>query len=332
MNIDKLQLQNNVEGNARIEEIMGMSINGSNLLPKPITYKDINSEMVDFVSKKMDIIFGEQEIKTYFFAQQRMSEFTKTWEMLDENKNIIPNFKIVTRENNPQPGTLQGGMFNIPTNEYFNIGTFNKWDGNKNITVTCKMKQPYCVDIIYNIKFVTNRLNLLNELNNTVIDLFKFKQSYITVNGYYMPVVLEDIGDESDYDLDQRKIFVQNYQFKVLGYIINEKDVIFEENIVRGLVGVEIDNYKPNYKFYKNDGNLIINFPRKSKRVYSFKSDDDYHVLSVLGVNISSYDIKINNEYVNSDFYIKKYDNIIINIQRESQVEVSKIMLQTEQI
>lgn len=321
-----MKFKKNIEGNDRINEIMNMPIAGLNLLPKPITYIDIDSEMTNFVSNNFNVLFGEQKIKTYFFAQQRMSEFTKTWEMLDDNKNIIPNFKIVTRENNSKQGTLQNNMANIPGDIYFNIGTFNKWDGNKNITVSCKMRQPYCVDIIYNIKFVTNRLNLLNDLNNSVNKLFKSKQSYIVVNGHYMPVLLENIGDESDYNLDQRKIFVQNFELKVLGYIINEDDIIFEDNIVRGLIGIDIDKTKPNYRFVKSENNLNINFPRKSKRIISFKSDDDYHIISVSGSNVLSYDIKINDEYVTGDFYIKKYDNIVVNIQRESLLDVSEII------
>lgn len=332
MNLDKLQLNDKFEGISRVNEIMGMQVDGSNLLPKPIEYKDIDISMTDFVSKNFKVSFGEQEIKAFFFAQQRMSEFTKTWEMVDENKNVIPNFKIVTRENNPKPGTLQGNMYNIPGEPFFDIGTFEKWDGNKKITVTCKMKQPYCVDIIYNVKFVTNRLNLLNKLNNYVIDLFKSRQSYLVVNEHYMPVTLEDIGDESDYDLDQRKIFVQNFQLKVAGYIINEEDIMFEENISRSLIGVEVDRTKPFTNIIKGDGNILILFPKKSKTFISFKSDDNYHVLNIetSGSNVLSYIIKVNDMLVGSDFFIEKYDRVKISIERERRTEVSKIILITE--
>ena len=329
MNLDKLDLNNKIDGVPRVNEIMRMQVDGSNLLPKPITYIDIDTEMTNFVSNKFNVVFGENQIKTFFFAQQRMSEFTKTWEMVDENKNVLPNFKIVTRENNPKPGTLQGSMANIPGEPYFDIGTFNKWDGNKNITVTCKMKQPYCVDIIYNIKFVTNRLNLLNELNNKVIDTFKAKQAYLIVNGHYMSVVLEDVGDESDYELDQRKIFVQNYQLKVTGYIINEGDVIFEENMVRSLVGVEIDVNKPNMSFIKTDGNLMVEFPRKSKTTTTFKSDGDYSVVNINNSNLISYVIKVNNVVVENNFTLQKYDKIQISIKRENKNNISKIILIT---
>jgi hypothetical protein len=334
MNIDKLNLNTTLEGAPRVNQIMEKLVDGTNILPKPITYVNIDTAMTDFVSNRFKVLFGEHEIKTFFFAQQRMSEFTKTWEMVDENKNILPNFKIVTRENNPKPGTLYDGMSNIPGEPYFEVGTFNKWSGNKNITVTCKMKQPYCVDIIYNIKFVTNRLTLLNELNNNVINEFKAKQSYLYVNGHYMPVTLEDIGDESEYDLDERKIFVQNFQLKVAGYIINEEDIIFEENMVGTLIDIEIEQLKPGLNAVKDGKNLVIDFPRKSKTFSTIKSDGYYHIIGV-GIsnsNISSFYIKVNDSLVSNfeDFYLEKYDKVLISIDRIKRNEASKITLIVE--
>jgi len=330
MNLDKLDLNNKVEGVGRVNDIMFGLVDGKNIAPKAISYKDIDSEMENFVSTKLNVLFGGQQIKTFFFAQQRMSEFTKTWEMVDENKNILPNFKIVTRENNPKPGTMQGGFMNIPGDLYFNIGTFDKWDGENKITVTYKMKQPYCVDILYNIKFVTNRFNLINELNNKVNAAFKSKQAYLNVNGHFMPIVLEDVGDESDYDLDQRKIFVQNFQLKVSGYIINEEDIIVEENISRALLGIEIDTKRPSLVSKKNN-NLIVEFPRKSRTVMTFKSDNDYHIIGVetSGSNILSYMIMVNGELVSNDFNLQKYDRVQVKIERENRNEFSTLNLIT---
>ena len=332
MNLDILNLNNKIEGVDRVNEIMFGLVDGKNIAPKPITYIDIDSEMKNFVSTKFNVEFSKNEIKTFLFSQQRMSEITKTWEVVDENKNVLPPFKIITRENNPKPGTMQGGFMNIPGEIYFDIGSFDKWDGENKITVTYKMKQPYCIDIIYNIKFVTNRLNLINELNNKVNEEFKAKQAYLKVNGHFMPVTLEDIGDESDYDLDQRKIFVQNYQLKVSGYIINEKDIIIEENMIRSLIGIEIDTRKPNLVINKENNNIIVEFPRKSKVIMSFRSDSDYHIIGVetSSSNVLSYMIAVNGELVSNDFYLKKYDRIQVRIERESRNELSKITLITQ--
>ncbi len=329
INFDVLNLSTRIDGIPRVNDIMKMQVIDSNLLPKPVSYRDIDLAVTSFVTNNFNVQSISEEIKTFFFVPQRMSEFTKTWEMLDENKNVLPNFKIVTKENNPKPGTLQGGKFNIPGEPYFDIGTFNKWDGNKNITVTCKVKQPYCVDIIYNVKFITNRLSLLNEMNNCVINEFKSKQSYVVVNGHYMSMVLEDIGDESEYDLDQRKILVQNFQIKLTGYIINEEDIIFEENIVRKIVDAHIDvNNNINSMLF--DDGLHIDFPVNSKSFIVFKSNDWYNIVNVItDDNIMSYNIKINNRNVNGGFEIDKYDKISITIKRNDVSKPTKIILKT---
>ena len=314
------------EGVERVNEIMENQIIGSNLLPKAIKYEDIDTEFTEFISKQINPIIEDFEIPTFFFTQQRMSEFTKTWEITDINKNILPNFKIVTRENNPKPGTMMGEMRNIPGNPLFTIGTFNKWNGTENITVTYKMKQPYCVDFTYNIKFVTNRLTLLNMLNNAVIEKFKATQAYILVNGHYMKVTLEDISDDSEYDIDQRKIFVQNYKLIVSGYIINEEDIIVEENVKRCLLSFEVNNRKPRFINSISDKNLTIEFPIKSKLITSFKSDIDFNVSKVILENISDYDITVNNISVPDVFEIKKYDRIIIKIIKENKNQISKVI------
>ena len=330
MNLDKLDLSNKKEGIARVNEMMAMQLDGNNLLPKPITYKDIDKEVTRLVDDEFSVTFDGGKVKTFFFTQQRMSEFTKTWETVDENKNPIPNFKIVTRENNPKPGTLMGGMANIPGEPFFPIGTFEKRNGDKNITVTCKMKQPYCVDIMYNVKFVTNKLSLLNELNNNIVDMFKSKQSYIVVCGHYMPVTLEDVGDESDYDLDERKIFVQNFELKVAGYIINEKDIIFEENISKIMLGIEINNKVPRVISQITSKTIDIEFPRKSKIIIKFKSSGffEFFLPNSNYTNISSYEIFVNGSLIETDsFILNKYDNVTVKINRINRNELSRITL-----
>lgn len=316
------------EGNEKINEIMENLLTDSTLLPKPMTYEDFDTEFTNFISNEINIKIIGFEIPTYFFTQQRMSEFTKNWEMVDVNKNIVPNFKIVTRENNPKPGNMMGGMANIPGDPLFDIGTFNKWNGTQNITVTYKMKQPYCVDFTYNVKFVTNRLSLLNMLNNVVIEKFKAKQAFLVINGHYVKITLDDIGDESEYDIEQRKIFVQNFKMIVSGYIINEEDIIVKENINKFLLSVESDHRKPKFVNSINDNNMSIEFPIKGRLITNFKSDIDFNVSSIKLINILYYDITVNNIPVDNVFSIKKYDRIIIKIIKEEKNKLSKVIFE----
>lgn len=334
MNLNKLDIQRKIEGNDRINDMIKMPLSNKNLFPKPISYLDIDEAVMNFVDKNFVVDFGANvKLGTFLFVQERLNEFSKTWEMLDENNNLIPNFKIVTRENNPKPGTLLGdGMANIPGEPLFPLGTFEKWDGNKNITVSYKMKQPYCVDLTYNIKFVTNKLFLLNQLNNCVINKFKSKQTYITLNGFYIPIILKDISDESDYNLDDRKIYIQNYELLVMAFIINEDDLIVEENMVRSVGGISLKNEKTTNKsiFYKSSDGLDVIFPKKSKTFKTIQSDGDYLVQNIItDSNILSYSIELNGQKIDTPFKLEKYDLAKFVIERSSPAIESKIILQT---
>lgn len=329
--IKSINISKNIEGIDKINQTMGMPFENEIALPKPVTYKDIDESIQKFISEQFDIPTNGVKMPTYFFAQQRMSEFSKTWEMVDDNKNVIPDFKIITRDTNPKPGTLQDGMFNIPGDLYFTIGQFDKKINNQNITVSYKMKQPYCVDLTYNVKFITNRFNLLNLMNNKVNDNFKARQCYLQVNGHYMPVFLEDIDDESDYELDQRKIFIQNYNLLVKAYIINKEDIICEENLVNTSIDFNFIDYSKPYVVNSFPTNMSVFFPIKSKHFIKFKSDGYYGNMSVSSSdpNVLSYIVKINDTVVpfGESFYINKYDTILISIERESRFQKSTIIL-----
>lgn len=82
------------------------------------------------------------------------------------------------------------------------------------------MKQPYTVDLAYRINFVTNVFENINTFNQKVNYLFKARQCYIRPNGHYIPMVIDEINDESTYSIEDRKFYVQSISVKVMAYII----------------------------------------------------------------------------------------------------------------
>ena len=168
-------------------------------------------------------------------------------------------------------------------------------------------------------------MTLLNSLNNIVLDKFKSKQAYVCVNGHYMMINLEDIGDESEYDINQRKIFIQNFKMVLSGYIINENDIVVEENLTKCLLSVETDIRKPKV-YYLNKKKTEVEFSIKGSNVINFKSDRDFSVSSIEFENVSYYDILINGVNVGTSFNILKFDRIFIKIIRENRNAISKII------
>lgn len=328
VNINKMSFdKTSVDSNRVKELIVKPLVNG--FIPTPIDYKDFDEQILEFTKKDLDISFNGENIKSFYFAQQRLSEFTKTWEMVDENQNVLPNFKIVTRDNDPKKGTLMGNYSNIPGDHFWNIGSFEKNVDGNNIVVNYKIKQPFCVDLMYNLKFVCNKLNLLNKFNEIVIEKFKNKQYYLLVNGHYMPMVLEEISDESDYDLDERKIFVQTFKIKVMGYIIRESDIVVDESPTKKLTWFDY-SIKKNM-FVKGDGkDIYVEFPRKSRLIKTIKSNDNYTVSSIMSENIQSYEVFVNDSKVDGSFELKKHDTVLIKIEKINYGIEAKITFKSE--
>lgn len=333
--------EDTLEGNPKVIEDISKILADGNILPKPIGHKDIDGAIIEYVDNNWLVDDTKLDIQTYFFTQQRMNEFTKTWEAVDENNNLIPNFKIISRQNNPKKGTLVGDSYNVPTNKWFRIGLMDKIENGKKIFLSYEMKQPFTVDLTYNVKFVTNKLNLLNQMNMRVNKEFKSLQNYANVNGHYVKIKLLNINDESDYDIDERKIYVQDYEIMVASYIIEKDDMRIIEIPSRSIIDVGIT--KHNVMFYSdNDLDAIkIDIPSgiintnkirtyiteidnssnisKYTTIVNFKSNN-YHKVSNIKINGDSNSrigsVSINNKKINgnSDFTVNKFDNISIEI------------------
>lgn len=108
------------------------------------------------------------------------------------------------------------------------------------------MKQPYAVDLIYNINLIANKYELINKFNALVNEAFKARQCYIRPNGHFIPMILDEISDESEYSIEDRKFFSQTFTIKVMAYIIHEKDFQVESYPKRIMVVYDGDAKKKN--------------------------------------------------------------------------------------
>jgi hypothetical protein len=86
------------------------------------------------------------------------------------------------------------------------------------------MKQPTAVNFIYSVSIITNKMELLNEMNEMMHYEFNAITTYITPNDHPMPLTLEDISDQSEYAIDDRKYYSQTFKIKLRGYIIRKED------------------------------------------------------------------------------------------------------------
>lgn len=268
----------------------------ADLLPQPVTYEDIDLSFKEWVEKELIIIQDGIELPTMvLYSNQRFSEYLQTWRYTDENNNIRLNFKTVTRNANPTHGTIVGDTYNIPGNRFYTLKSIDATDDNgKRYRLDYKMRQPTSVDFTYKISIMTNRYVTLNEFNERVHQLFNSRQNYICPKGHYMPITIENISDESEYNIEDRQFFSQNFTAKVRGYILKENDFKIEENPIASIICFEGDTakrrrptidlyeYDPCYveeeKYYKKpidiDIDLSFCYPFKGKT--KFTMDEDF--------------------------------------------------------
>lgn len=297
--------------------------------PKPLEYADIDAAMNEFVNKGIELTDSEgRRIPTYtLYSPQRFSEYSQTWEHTDEDGNLLMNFKTVTRTGDGKSGSQQGGYWNIPNGRYYTL--FRKTvlddDGSEHIEVY-SMRQPVAVDLSYRINFVTNTFEMINEFNMRIQQLFASKQCYIRVNGRYLPMTLEEVNDETEYSIENRKFFVQSIVIKVMGHIVRKDDYkvskfakeprIYNEQLKKKRkVNVEVEEYplQPELKHVTVDIN--ISFEPFSSNV-EFDMDDEVEIQSSVKDNIRQYRMHINGVPMagTDKFKLKNGDNVKIKI------------------
>lgn len=230
----------------RRQNISKEIVRHSDYLPKTLNYEDIDRCFKDWVDSSISIIQDGIKLPTMvLYSNQRFSEYMQTWQYTDENNNVRLNFKTVTRENNPSHGTIHGDIFNIPGDRFYTLKSIQAIDeSGKKYRIDYKMKQPTPVDIIYKVSIMTNRYTSINEFNERIQQLFNAKQSYLCVNGHYMSMTLENISDESEYNIEDRQFFSQTFNVKLKGYIIKENDLKVEENPISTIICFEGDSVK----------------------------------------------------------------------------------------
>ena len=192
------------------------------------------------------VVVDGEEVPVIFLTIQRWAEFSRTWNFSDKYKDIKIPFITIVRQPNPQVGTNQAGLYNIPAHmryTYIKVPTFK--GGRRGIDLY-KIPQPVSVDLVYEIRLFCNRMRDLNKLNTKVQKLFQSIQFYIWPNNHPMPLTLESIGDESNIDdFENRRFYVQPFELKLAGYIQDEDDFEITPMLNRGVTLFEVDGLKP---------------------------------------------------------------------------------------
>ena len=139
-----------------------------------------------------------------------------------------------------------------------------------------------------------------------------------------------NISDESVMELEKRKFYIQSYEFTLLGFLIDENEFEVSSAVSRVLQVVEFDTSTTKRRVKKDiniGGNEIDVLFVVGNNVNSQIFDYTTNIIIATPINVTSFDVYINNDYYGSDlteiqintddklkFVIVKTDNTIESI------------------
>lgn len=282
-------------GPERREEIIDDITDKNTFLPRGVSEEDMDETFVGFVNDELKISLDDKKVPVLFLTIQRWSEFSKTWSFSDQYKDIEFPFITIVRKPDIQVGQNQAGNYNIPGRRTYTYMKVPTWDGIRRGVDLYKIPQPTSVDISYTVRIFTNRMRDLNKFNSIVHKTFQSRQAYIYAKGHPMPVLLENISDESNInDFENRRFYIQSFEMKLMGYILDEDDFEVIPTINRAYVSFEIDENKRFHSviFEPIVQNNIVTYTF----VFKPKSESQFSFVAKYGVSFNQI---VNNENIN---------------------------------
>jgi len=272
-----------IEGLERRAELAEDIIRKGTHLPRGVMLEDIDGSVVDFIRDELSVVINGEKIPVILLTIQRWSEFSQTWKFTDEFKNIKIPFITVVRQPDVQEGTNQDGLWNIPGKPMFTHVKVPTWNGNRVGMSLYKIPQPTSVDVTYDVRLFTSKMRDLNKFSVKTQKKFNARQSYIFPNKHPQPLHLESVSDESTIDdFENRRFYIQNYEFLLKGYILDEEEFIIQPAVDRAVAFMELQDtvLKPRLKIDVVNENSLVNYSviMKPMSESDFKTRIEYDI------------------------------------------------------
>jgi hypothetical protein len=320
---------------ARREELVDKINKDGTYLPKSLLHADLDKGFLDFVKEDLKTVVTGKVIPMVdiIVTTQNWSQFTETWNFQNIDKNVEPPFITVVRVPEVKFGTNPAVLYNIPNRRQYFYAQVPTWDGQRHGMDIYKIPQPVPVDITYQVKIICNRMRELNQFNKVVLEKFASRQAYAVIKGHYIPIIMNNISDESVMELEKRKYYIQNYEFTMLGFLMDEDEFEVSPAVSRVLQVVEFEQGTTK----KQKKNLVDNKKVSSDAIFVVGNNTvtqlfDYTTDISVGetLNIDSFDVFINNDYYGSDIseiQLNTNDVLRLVVTKTDNTQESKINL-----
>lgn len=295
---------------------------------KCVEYDDIDRAVLEFVDKEIPMDADGKLAPTFtLFSNQRFSEYSQTWQHTDKEGNLLMDFKTVNRDTDPDFGSYSE-MHTIPGDRRYTLCYKEVMDenGTEHYEVH-SVGQAIPVDLTYSVNYITSKMEKINDFNMKVNTLFKSLQCYINPNGHYMSMVLDGMSDESEYSIDNRKIFIQTAGFTVKGYIIprdSYKIISIPKRIDEG-IAMEQKNGKAHVYIDEveetGENTITLEFRPDINKV-EFTYDLEARAKCTLGEKENIRSVKV---YVNGEWLTNTSNGFILRPDDEVKFEITKV-------
>ena len=314
------------ELSARRQELLQYIKEDGTYLPKSVLHADLDRGMLDFVKENLKVVTAGEIVPMVdiIITTQNWSQYVETYKFIDLDYNPNPPFITVVRSPEVKYGSNPSLLYNIPNRKQFYYASVPTWNGNEQGMDIYTIPQPVPVDIKYSVKIICNRMRELNQLNKIVMQTFASRQAYTFIKGQYVPIILDNVSDESQMTMDARKYYVQNYDFTMLGYLIDEEEFEVKPAIQRVTQLIEMDTTTRKQKrnqFPKNPDEFKLDFLFVTGNTTLIDIIDFRADMSVANSdNVQTFDVYINDNYYGSDVEV-----IQITTNDVLRIEVTKL-------
>lgn len=324
---------------ARREQLLEYINKDGTYLPKSVLHADLDRGMLDFVKEDLQVVTAGKVVPMVdiIITTQNWTQYVETALFTNLDYNPEPPFITVVRQPEVKFGTNPSLQYTIPNRKQFYYASVPTWNGNEQGMDIYTIPQPVPVDINYSVKIICNRMRELNQLNKIVMQKFSSRQAYTFIKGQYVPIILNNISDESQMNMDARKYFVQNYDFTMLGYLIDEEEFQVKPAIARVSQIMELDTTvlkSRRNKYPKNPNDFLSNFlyvvgNNSLNDVIDFTANMTF----ANSTNVESYDVYINEDYYGSDvqeIQITTNDVLRIDVVKTDDTQESTIQFDSQ--
>ena len=327
----KINLVPTLEGPFRRQELLDkINEHGTNL-PKSILHEDLDRGFLDFVKNDLQLVVDGKKVPVVdiLITTQNWAQFTKTWNFNDLDKNVTPPVITIVRTPEVKYGSTPSLQYTIPNRRQFYYAMVPNWENGRKGMDVYTIPQPVPVDIKFSIKIMCNRMRELNSFNRIVLEKFSSRQAYAQIKGHYIPIIMDDVSDESVMDVEKRKFYMQSYSFTMMGFLIDENEFEVRPAISRALTLMEFSPKSVrNKKRRQNPENttlvessLVYDLGVTSKTmVFEYSSNLTLENLK----NVTSYTVYINGLFFGTNVFSNLSGKLQLNTNDELTIDIVK--------